>query len=790
MKNRPARPGADFWRLRNGEAEGRDGWPRLGQSALDRDLLDAVDLSLIQVLAERAGRPGDLSLKVVLACLLAAVKTGGLRIPLEEQALAARLEQFLRSLYLSADPDSPGVWALGFAAAQSETEDAVPGWASAAAREFSARRRRGDYAAVLGAPPDFLPLLESGGCLYFQKYQAAEASVGAALAGLLGAPDSGLSPETLGNIFETVLKRYPLRLSPSAGAPPMAFNANQKLALAAALRKRFLVVSGGPGTGKTSLIANLLRVWIRARRLAGGSGEAARIRLGAPTGRAAQRLSESLRRSLESIAYGSDSGVHDVTGNIDAREAEALDKSLAEAPCETLHRMLRYRPDTGEYHHGRLRPLAADLVVVDEVSMVDVFTLSRLLDALPPEASLVLLGDMDQLPSVEAGAVLADLVPGTRAHAFSPEMLAWLEACVPDVRPSSGPSREPSPLRDHLVLLEASHRSEAGILNVTRRVNVLDGKGALAAMAAPMPAPVPGGSTHFPVAFLEGGGKSVPGGGCRMLEAPGGGFAGGRDAWLDAWMDFHYLRHSHNPAAWPGKILADPRQAAYGNLVEALARRSFPGEGPLHAAAGWKFPSPTESNDSHLNGNPELAAWLGRLDELFAYLDLARVLTLTRMGWYGSSAVNRRFRDRLASRWDGHAVPPGVEGFHGAPIMILENDYGKGLYNGEVGILLRLQGRYTGFFHKAGAFVAFPAPFLPRHELAFAMTVHKSQGSEYDQVMLVLPEPGNRLLFKETLYTALTRARYFAGIYGPPEVFLEAVGRRVIRESGLPGYLG
>ena len=149
--------------------------------------------------------------------------------------------------------------------------------------------------------------------------------------------------------------------------------------------------------------------------------------------------------------------------------------------------------------------------------------------------------------------------------------------------------------------------------------------------------------------------------------------------------------------------------------------------------------------------------------------------------------MNRHLREALAPAWDPYGGPSGSEGFNGAPILILENAYAQDLFNGEVGLMLRVRGRYLAFFRKEEGIRAYPASFLPRHELAFATTVHKAQGSEYDQVLILLPEAGNRLLLKETLYTAITRARRFAGLYGPRETFLEAVGRRIGARIGPPG---
>ncbi|MDB5048277.1 MAG: recD [Fibrobacteres bacterium] len=755
-------------------------WGRLEHAAVEKGALDKVDIALIRTLARRTDRLEDAALHTVLACLLATIRSGGLRIPLEPTALSIRVLDFLRGI-VPARPETPPE-----SAEDMELAD-LPVLALRLSREFAQARLAGTYAAVIGEPPEFKPLLHTRGGLYFQKHQAAEAAVSGKLAKLLSAPDSALSPALQGNFLDTVLDRFPLRLilgaipampdtaTPNTPAAPMVFDPRQKEALALALRKRFTVISGGPGTGKTSLAANLLRAWSRAW-LAAPEAILPRIRLAAPTGRAAQRLAESLRRSLESVSYGP---AQADAATADANSEPAIDRFVADLPCETLHALLRYNPGTGEYFHQSHRPLPADLVVVDEVSMVDIFTLSRLLDALEPHACLVLLGDMDQLPSVEAGSVLADLVPdgATADH----------------------------PLRDNLILLERSHRSEAGILDVTRRINAMDGAGALAAMAAPLThapasetaAPGQGQTGPWPIAFLESGRKVVTGGGCRMLlpgssagagtgNGPGPAYRPGWDGWLESWVDFHYLDHAFDPARFPGRTLATPRSASYQELVFALGRFHPPEDALFHAGLAWKSKA----------GPPpqaDFAAWLAALDELFAYLDQARILTFTRKGWHGSVSVNRRIRERLIRRWDPHAAEVGNDGnesFNGSPILILENDHGKGLFNGDVGVLLRLNGRPMAFFRRADSYLAFPAAFLPRHEPAFAMTVHKSQGSEYDQALVVLPESGNRLLYKETLYTALTRARYFAGIYGPAEVFLEAVARKVVRESGLPDYLG
>lgn len=757
--------------IRPGREPGSVDWPRLGQAALDRDLLGPVDLKLIRTVAARAGRPRDGALQAVLGCLLAAVRAGGLRIPAEPGPLALRLEAFLRGLHAVPGPGpaaaSPEVGALGLAASAAASDAELPGLAHGLAQAFHLARLGGAYAAVLGEPGAFMPLLHSGRSLYFQKHQAAEAVAGIRLAALLDAPDREVDPAVEGNLLDTVLHRFPLRVGRGKDAPAMEFRGGQKTALSLGLRKRLLVVSGGPGTGKTSLVANLLRALIRLPGpLPGDPARPLRIRLAAPTGRAAQRLTESMRASLESVDYTDPEPEGGSVAKAAMAEA-ALDGSLSGLAGETLHRLLRYQPGRGEFFHRRSRPIPADVVVVDEVSMVDIFALSRLLDALEDGASLILLGDMDQLPSVEAGAVLADLVPG------------------------SGAGDEASPLADRLVVLDRSHRSDPGILEVTRRINSQEGDAALAAM--PPPFGFESGTAPWPLAFFENARKVAPGGGCRLIlppKSPGrpdteatilaAAYGPGLPALLESWVGYHYLEHSQDPAQYPGKTLAAPRRASYATLIGRLASAGLPLSGLDGTAPdAMLFPASAAAD----------AAWFSDLDPIFAYLDQARILAFTRKGWHGTMAINRRIRDRLAPVWDPQGPPPGQEGFHGAPIMIQENDYGQDLFNGEVGALLRIRGRYLAFFRKEGGYRAYPAGMLPRHELAFASTIHKAQGSEYDQVLLILPEAGNRLLFKETLYTAITRARFFAGVYGPREVFLEAVGRKVVRESGLREFL-
>ena len=718
-------------------------WDKLEAYALEHGALDAIDRVLIRTLAAKARREDDLAFHIVLACLVSAVRAGGLRIPIAGRGLEARLEEWLHGLYAAAAR-------AGTADPDPETFPEPRGLALRMAEDFTASRLEEKYAAVLGrvdpasgrADP-FLPLIHAGEGLYFQRHHAAEALAGARLRRLLDAADLTFPAREVERTLQAVLVARPLRTGASAEAPAMVFAGAQRAAIEMALHKRFTVVSGGPGTGKTSLAANLLRAWVRL--WAQATPRPPRIKLAAPTGRAAQRLSESIKRGLGTL------GDLDGSASDPDAEADAFVKGLSGG---TLHSLLRYQPATGDFFHHAHRPLPADLVLVDEVSMVDIFLLARLLDALEEGACLVLMGDMDQLPSVEAGSVLADLAPtGAGDHA----------------------------LRGHLAILDRSHRSDASILEVTRGVNAMDADAALAAM----PPPLRLASGSWPTAFREAGKTVCAGGGCRFViprdafpEAEDAG-RGGLENLLDAWIDFHYLSHPFDPALHPGRELATPRRASFAETIAAL--------GAFHDIADE---AGDETADKARNARLEPL-----LAEAFAYLDQARILTFTRIGWHGSVALNRRIGEKLRRRWDPRGEGPhgsggqAADGFPGAPILITENDPTRSLFNGDVGLYLRIGGRDLAWFRRGEGFQSHPVPVLPRHELAFAMTVHKAQGSEYDQVLLVLPETGNRLLFKETLYTALTRARHFAGIYGLEGIFREAIGRKVMRDSGLAAYL-
>lgn len=609
---------------------------RLLQGGVDNAMLLRNDFYTMRDWIEIAGGLDQEPLHAALLLLLVALEEGSLCIDATPAALQRRL------LDIVAEPDA-SVWARRIA-------DALD---------------RNGFAALIGASAtDHKPVIlhEAGGrrYLYFQKYLRAELEFQHELTQRL-AEKTARSPADWSAIVPEVLRTQPLKL-----------DADQQRALGAALVNNLTIISGGPGTGKTSIVLTLLRCLVR------GGIAPARIALAAPTGRAAQRLSDALRTGLEHLPTPSP------------------DDALGALTATTLHHLLAYRPTRHLFARHRENPIPAEVVIVDEVSMVGLVLMSQLFQALAPGARLILLGDKDQLPSVDAGAVLAHLVPD--------------ESAAQGVAPAG-------PLQNRVVLLRTNHRSQAQIRAAAEAINRQDGS--VVERLPPLPA------------------DGADRGGCYLLEQKLK-TAGELRGFLQAWIEQAYFR-----SRLDGLTLAE--------MLDTV----------------------------------EIGADVDRRhDRLLQLLDRFRLLTLVRDGPWGCDDINGFLEILVRPRLDA-----GSRGglFVGAPVLITRNDAASGLYNGDVGITLRQQGGgLRVLFSRQGGCVSFPAEALPAHELAFALTVHKAQGSEYANVMIVLPPTGGRrLLTKELTYTGITRAKSLAVICAAKDVLQFAIGRKITRESGL-----
>ncbi len=434
---------------------------------------------------------------------------------------------------------------------------------------------------------------------------------------------------------------------------PWSLGENSLLGARLLVSSPFGIITGGPGTGKTTLLSGLLGIYLAFLEKK-GSG-LARVRLCAPTGRAAKRINETMKGLFQ-------------------RWPQALDRE-----AETIHKMLGLVPGKiPTYRSGR--PLPAEVVVVDEASMVDVPLMTRLIAALKEGSRLLLIGDKDQLPSVEAGALISDLLYGSEnpRHRLAGKVLA----------------------------LQRVYRNSGAILEASRLVIRGDQKGFLS--------------------FLKRGEISMEGG--RFFYRP----------------------------------LEDLK-----SLVETLVE---PFKTQIPKRGGFPVP---------------VAQWGERkkeIDALFALHRQSIVLTPTRKGLFGAPYLNRAIQEAL--------VGQGQEEFHGQPLLIDRNDYEHSLYNGDRGVIFRFkEGLYAFFEDPWGGYRFFPLLLLEAWETAFVLTIHKSQGSEFQRVHILLPEGAERLLSREILYTAITRGQEEVTLYGREEIVSLALQRGVYRLSGIRRFM-
>ncbi len=491
----------------------------------------------------------------------------------------------------------------------------------------------------------------------------------------------------------------------------------QRLAAAVALTRGLTVIAGGPGTGKTYTVARVLALLHRAA-LAAADERPLRVALVAPTGKAAARLQESLREAL---------------GTLDL--APGVRDAMERTPASTIHRLLGVsRGARTRFRHDVHHRLPQDVVIVDEASMVSLPLMAKLVGAVRDDARLILLGDRDQLASVEAGAAFGDICgpEGSRPTLrLSPTMVAGLDAAMGGQLVGAHEVAEEPGIWDAVVRLDRFHRFSSG--------------SSLGAVAAAIQAADT--DVDRVLALL---GASNP--------APGVARAGGPEAAATA---EPAAAETHEPETVARLLDPEQRADAAGTALD-LAVASYRDVVRLALAEG---------------ATPQVLEALGRL----------RVLCARRRGADGVAAWNRRIEARLAAEVEG--FDPSRRWFLGRPILITENDHGLRLYNGDVGIVVddaRRPGTPVAAFWTTDGGVRTLSPArLPACETTFAMTIHKSQGSQFQDVVIVLPPDPSPLLTRELLYTAVTRAQRRAVLVGAPAVLRSALARPVQRASGL-----
>nr|WP_322941950.1 exodeoxyribonuclease V subunit alpha [Pseudomonas sp. s4] len=545
------------------------------------------------------------------------------------------------------------------------------------------------------------PLVLSGTCLYMRRYWNYERQVAGDIARRLQANAAAPADlaARLASLFPEPLMVDGQRLTDW-----------QKLACAMAAQGRFTLITGGPGTGKTTTVVRLLALLQEA---AMATGEPLRLSLAAPTGKAAARLTESIGAQVQSLV-------------LDEEVREQIPTLVT-----TLHRLLGSRPGSRHFRHDAANPLPLDVLVVDEASMIDLEMMASLLDALPAHARLILLGDKDQLASVEAGAVLGDLCREAESGGYSETTRAWLESQTGERLEDPALVPGDKALAQHIVMLRHSRRfgSGSGIGRLARAVNQGDAQTARATLAA------------------------------------------GADG-------LHVLRLSGEQDRGLGRLLIDGQGAG----------ESRP-QGYAHYLQVMQAQRPTSDA-----GEQAWDEWAGKV---LAAFDQFQLLCAVRKGAWGVEALNERIAEALVRR---KLLEQAYGWYEGRPVLVTRNDYSLGLMNGDIGIALRLPEppESPGAPVREVLRVVFPRNdgsgtlrhILPSRlsavETVFAMTVHKSQGSEFAHCALILPDSLNPVLTKELVYTGITRARHwFSLIESRAGIFEQAVQRRVERRSGL-----
>jgi exodeoxyribonuclease V alpha subunit len=442
----------------------------------------------------------------------------------------------------------------------------------------------------------------------------------------------------------------------------------QKLAVLASAVSLFCVISGGPGTGKTTIAAKAIALILEINKQ-----RKMNIFLAAPTGKAASRIKQAVLNAKEGLPVSQKT------------------KSLFPQNSFTIHRLLLYleRPD-------KPKP---DVVIIDEASMVDLVLLSRLLSALPERTGVILLGDKDQLASVEAGAVLGDICAGTEEYSCTDN---FLKLCKEVAGYTITEKKKPDHirLRDRIIQLVTNYRfsNNSGIYQLSLAVNRNEKN--------------------------------------RVLEI---------------------LKSSCTDITWLERKEVKREQA----VLEKLVVKHY----------------------SRYILSPDIKKALQELN-------FFRVLCAVKEGPFGTKNMNLWIENILDKNG---LLNPYSLWYRGRPILIHKNKPNLNLFNGDIGLLwpdADNPGSVKAYFlSQEGDIKAFSPSVLPEHETAFAMTIHKSQGSEFDSVVLALPEIQSGILTKELLYTGITRARCHTVIWGSVKIVSLCVSNMIERHSGLKKYL-
>ena len=488
----------------------------------------------------------------------------------------------------------------------------------------------------------------------------------------------------------------------------------QKVACLAAQQSGFTVISGGPGTGKTTTVSKFLALILNET-------PTLKVDLVAPTGKAADRLVKSIQSAKAHLDL-----------------PPAIKEKIPDS-ARTIHRYLKFHPGSGTFRHHKGNRQSSDLLVVDEASMVSLPLFSHLFDALKPSARIILLGDKDQLSSVENGSVFADLSAEPFVNRFSEDFIEKNKRFIPglfsDGKPHTDENKTGILLRDRVIHLTHSYRfgADSGIGHLSFLIN-----------------------HHTPsdtMTFLKT--RQLPKSAVDAM-VDNGKPAPKRGSFEDIlWYDLPADHADSDVEKRLSDLLSRDAVNRFQPYMDALDRFHF-------------------ENDP--TGQVMAADVLAVLDAFERF----RILCALNRGPFGVETINARMESLLFGKRQDLF-------YSGRPVMVLTNDYTQQLFNGDIGVILEgSDGQRGAWFRGEGDTVRrFSPAFLPGHVTAFAMTIHKSQGSEFDRVMMILPNRDTQILTREIVYTGITRAKKEISIVGRESIFKNALLRRTERTSGL-----
>ncbi len=629
---------------------------------------------LVSLSAEIAAFPEGLSeeeraaLTLLTLCTLIDLARGSTRTPCD----GMNAYQHLKQLYTSLAPDSAEV--LLKITRRFLDDDGAP--------------------EIIGeSAEDYTPLIRVDGYLYHQRLFAVEERLAININDRLRSKQR-CEPLQISGARVDVESRPAILPTENGIGTPILLSEEQGTALELAAGSPMTLISGGPGTGKTSIVVALLRVLVRL------GIPIDQIELAAPTGKAAWRMGESIRKSLSLL-----------------RDPQNDDRELMESPPipQTLHRLLAYHPRTGLFRRHRNAPISAQVVIIDESSMVDIYLMERLFNALKDETQLIMLGDADQLPSVSAGAVFKDLL-----------------AALPQ----------------HRVTLTQSYRM---------REDDPNGR-AILSFARYIREGISDDSSVDSSAIREDQATEDP----HFMDKKGS----------------FLIRDQLTELTWRGVEVLEWSQSEQWAFLDLWANKYLFGDQRINDLRSYRW---------HFNEGRLVESEEAMVNELFDHLTQAKLLCITQNLETGVHKVNDRFHRRFA-RFTQKDAPYLV----GEPIMMLHNDYDRMLFNGDQGLVLWGQWGeeeprpLVVFPSMDGGYRAFEMEALVgRIEHSFAMTVHKSQGSEFDKVALLLPGQPLPLLSRELIYTAVTRSKTSVVIVGQAELLTAKILQHYPRSSGL-----